>query len=527
MRQIQQFLKPYFLCFFWLGLSAVSGAFPSVTKVQDTTVSTQALTLGSGAPYGNSINGVSFQQEVLWTFNGRQYVAYYNSARHVCVGRRQLPAGAWQVIEFTDYRFSYNPSNDNDAHNVVTMGICLNNGTIHLSFDHHGQPLHYRVSVTGVATDPNSVTWSTALFGSTLSTLSGLSDTSLSQVTYPRFWSTPNGDLQFGYRYVASGNGDWYMADYSAATGTWSNIRQVINRTGTYSDRAISSSSSRCPYLNNVAYGPDGKLHLTWTWRETATGNANHDIMYAYSEDGGYTWYNNNILDPLRIGTLNSPLQGILRFSWQNDAAPQIIGRFSPQQLITRSSSGVNAVTLDSYYGIMNQQAEAIDPQGRVHIVMFHCSDESYLLYPRDSVNIWQKVGARRYFHYWRDSHGVWRRNELPFVSGNVNSYVGSRPKLFIRSNGDAYVIYQSWQSVSLASTNIYITSGDLTIQAATAANQWTDWQIVHTETGPFLNEMLGDRYRFEDGVLSVMVQNTPSTIGGSSALRVLDFQLQ
>jgi len=72
-----------------------------------------------------------------------------------------------------------------------------------------------------------------------------------------------------------------------------------------------------------------------------------------------------------------------------------------------------------------------------------------------------------------------------------------------------------------------YITSGNLVIQAATAATQWTDWQIIHTEIGPFLNEMLADPYRFQQGVLSVMVQNSPSTIGASTPLRVLDFQLQ
>jgi hypothetical protein len=512
MREVLQFFKPYYVCLCWLVLSAIVGAFPSVTKIGDTTVHGAAMTLGSGAPYGYAINGLSFQQDALWTFNGWQYFAYYSSSRHVCLSRRQLPSGTWQTVEFTDYTIS----TTTDAHNVVSVGICPNNGTIHLSYDHHDSTLHYRVSQSGVATNPGSVTWNTALFGSNLSNLSGLSHTALTDVTYPRFWPTPDGDLQFGFRYQSSGNGDWYMADYTASTSSWSNIRQVVNRTGTYSDNAISSSSSRCPYLNNVGYGPDGKLNLTWTWRETATGSANHDIMYTWSDDGGYTWYNNNVAASLRIGTANDPLQGILRFSWLSEGT-EVIGSFSPQQLITRTSPGVTVVTLDSYYGIMNQQAEAIDSQGRVHVVMFHCSDETYASYPRTT--IWGSVGARRYFHYWRGTDGVWTRNELPV-------YVGSRPKVFLRDNGDAFVIYQSWQTVLPASTDIYINSGNLVIQAATAANEWSDWQTIHTESGPFLNEMLGDRYRFTDGVLSVMAQNTPSSTGGSSAIRVLDFQL-
>jgi hypothetical protein len=194
----------------------------------------------------------------------------------------------------------------------------------------------------------------------------------------------------------------------------------------------------------------------------------------------------------------------------------QSTGDSSTEQLINLDSPGINVVTLDRYYGLMNQQAQAIDPQGRVHIIMFHCTPETYQGY---SWSTWGPIGARRYFHYWRDSQGNWYRNQMP-------DYVGSRPKIFFRSNGDAFAIYQSRQTVNLTSTGIYFTDGNLTIQAATAASLWTDWQIIHVETGQFLNEMLGDKVWFDQGVLSVMAQNSPSTVGASTTLRVLDFQL-
>lgn len=503
------------LSLFWILVwPAVCGAFPSVTKINDTTVATNAMTLASGAPYGYAINGLSFQQEALLTFNGWQYITYYNGSRRVCLGRRELPSGSWQVITFTDYTLS----TTTDAHNVVTMGICPNDGTIHLSFDHHGGTLHYRVSQAGAATNPGSITWSTSLFGSVVNVLE--SGKSYSSVTYPRFWPTPDGDLQFGYRIDGSGNGDWAIVDYNASTGLWQNTRQVIDRAGYYSDSKISGSYSRNPYLNGpIGYGPDGTLHLTWCWRETATGYANHDIMYASSQDGGVTWYNNSPPSGLRIGTGPNPLQTILGFSWAAQGLQvigQSTGNSSTEQLITLDSTDVTVVTLDSYYGLMNQQAQAVDSQGRVHIVMFHCTPESYQGY---SWSTWGPIGARRYFHYWRDSQGNWYRSQMP-------GYVGSRPKLFIRSNGDAFAIYQSRQTVNLTSTGIYFADGDLTIQAATAATLWTDWQIIHTETGQFLNEMLGDPVWFDQGVLSVMVQNSPSTVGASTTLRVVDFQL-
>lgn len=499
-------------------VSLPAGAFPSVTKTADTVVDTQAMTL-SGDMYGYAINGLSFQQNPLITHNGRQYITYYNGSRHICIGRRELPSGAWSVVELTDYTLS----TTTDAHNVVSMGICPNDGTIHLSFDHHGGTLHYRVSDPGIATNPASVTWNASLFNPVRSYLE--TGETISSVTYPRFWQTPDGNLQFGYRSGGSGSGDWWIVDYDAATGNWENGRQVINRSGYYTD-SKGSSTSRNAYLNGpVGYGPDGNLHLTWTWRESATGTANHDIMYAFSNDGGTAWYNNNPAAGFEIGAAGTN-QTLLSLAWGQNGLEQIglaTGNTATQELMTVDSPDVTVVTLDRAWGMMNQQAQAVDSQGWVHAVMFHCTPESYAGHTE---SIWGPVGARRYYHYRRNAQGLWTRSELEFDTGDVSSYVGSRPKLFLRENGDAFVIYQAWQSVSLNDTDIYILEGDLVIQAATAANQWNDWQIIYVQPGDFLGEALADPYRFEDGILSVMMQESPAYAGQSTPLRVLDFQL-
>ena len=496
-------------------LLSYAGAFPDVNKISDTTVDSDAMTLSSGAWYGYAINGLSFQQDAVVTHNGWQYVTYYDDDHHVCVARRDLPSGYWQIIELTDYTLSTTL----DAHNVVTIGICPNDGTIHLSFDHHGGPLNYRVSDAGVATNPEAITWEDVNFGSVRDYLE--MGESYSSVTYPRFWQTPDGDLHFGYRIDDSGNGDWAMVDYDAATGQWHHTRKVISRTGTYYDSLGGPSYARNAYMNNLAYGSGGKLHATWCWRESA-GGANHDIMYAYSEDGGYVWLNDKS-NAIRIftGSQAGEPQTLLTLNFGPDE-DNVVGRATgnpgTEELITLDSTGITVVELDRYYGMMNQQAQAVDPQGRIHTVMWHCTDETYQGY---SYSRWGPEGARRYFHYWRDSQGLWHRNQLP-------GYVGSRPKLFIRSNGDAFLIYQSRRGViDPYDTGIYFIEGDLTIQAATAAEQWTDWQVVHTEYGPFLNEMLGDHYRFEqEEILSVLVQESPATPSQSTPLRIIDFSL-
>ncbi len=197
----------------------------------------------------------------------------------MCLAKRKLPDGKWDILTFTDYDFK-----SNDAHNTISMGICPKDGTIHLAFDHHGHPLHYRASKKNVASTPETISWNEELFGPVISELEKGKPFRL---TYPRFLQTPDGDLQFFYRRGGSGRGDRMLVDYDPQNGTWLNTRQIDSGKGTYE-----GSKSRCSYPNGYTYGPKGKLHATWVWREGG-GTANHDLAYMYSEDNGTTWLNN------------------------------------------------------------------------------------------------------------------------------------------------------------------------------------------------------------------------------------------
>ncbi len=456
---------------------AVRGEDPSadvgeirIAKIGDSVVDAAALTIRGG--FGQCINGLSFQQDAVTTHRGYQYVGYYDGKRRVCLARRQLPNGAWQVIRFEDYHFK-----SNDAHNTISVGICPRDGTVHLAFDHHGHDLHYRVSRPRVATQPSGVEWSASLFGGITS---ALEKGRRIRITYPRFWQTPDGSLQFGYRQGGSGNGDRMLVDYDAATGSWRNTRQIDSRAGRFQD-SVGASDSRCSYPNGYDYGPHGKLHVTWVWRESSQG-ANHDLMYAYSEDGGITWRNNR----------GEPLT----------APPGV------------ASPHVKVVEIPRTLGLMNTHGQAVDSQGRVHAVVWHCTEASLrAVGSKPGAERWGPPEARRYHHYWRDKHAQWQHVELPLV-------VGSRPKLFFDSQDCAYLICcDAWRPRGAPRM------GQLTIAVATAAARWKDWRIVHVEPGPFTGEMLGDLARWKsEGVLSVMAQQSPGSHHESTRLRILDF---
>ena len=442
-------------------VAPVVAAGVTVAKVGDSLVDAEALTIQGG--FGQSINGKSFQQDAVVSHRGYQYVAYYDKARHVCMARRKLPDGAWAIARFLDYDFK-----SNDAHNTISMGICPADGTIHVAFDHHGHPLHYRVSRQHAADNPEDTPWEPELFGPIVSEVEQGKPI---RITYPRFWQTPDGGLQFCYRRGGSGQGDRMLVDYVPEAGTWANTRQIDSGVGAFED-ALGASNSRCSYPNSYEYGPKGRLHATWVWREDAHGS-NHDLVYVYSEDGGITWRNN---------------QGEVL-----DGPPGV------------NSPGVTVAKIGRAYGLMNTHGQTVDSQGRVHVVMWHCSDETLAAAGSEpGEQRWGPPAAQRYHHYWRDTEGTWHHTELPWVSGN-------RPKVFVDKHDNAVLIYAKDKNLEIAS--------------ATAASQWTDWQVVHTEPGPFVNEMLGDLYRWRaEGVLSILAQGAPDKPHDPTPLRILDF---
>lgn len=448
-------------------IASAASAEISATKTGDSVVDSQALTIVGG--FGQAINGLSFQQDAVLTYGEYQYVGYYDGNRQVCLARRKCPEGPWQIIRFKDYNFK-----SNDAHNTISIGICPKDGTIHISFDHHGHPLHYRVSQKNAANDPESADWNASLFGPIKSEIEKGKPI---RITYPRFWQTPDGGLQFCYRQGGSGNGDRMLVDYNSETGTWGNTRQIDSRKGRYTDH-IGTSRSRCSYPNGYTYGPSGNLHATWVWREHSQG-ANHDLVYVYSEDCGRTWFNNDGVKLNELPNVNSP--------------------------------DITVVKLDRRYGLMNTHSQEVDSQGRMHVVLYHCTDQSLKdVGSKPGEQRWGPENARRYLHYWRDKKGKWHSRQLPGIAGH-------RPKIFADLKDNLYVIYSTSSQGTISS--------DLVIQAASAKSKWTDWQVIHTEKGPFVNEMLGDYYRWKkQGVLSVMVQESPTEKHESTSLRILDF---
>ncbi len=205
-----------------------------------------------------SVNTAVFRGSSVVTHGDMQYVAYYDPDGFVTLAKRKHGSDDWTV------RRSQYKGNVNDGHNVISIGVD-GNGVLHASFDHHGNPLRYCRSVA-----PGSLE---------LGEMEPMTSADERDVTYPEFYSMPDGDLLFAYRSGASGRGNLVMNRYSAAERKWSRVQDVL----------VDGENERNAYWQ-LFVDPSGKIHLSWVWRETWLVETNHDMCYAVSEDGGKTW---------------------------------------------------------------------------------------------------------------------------------------------------------------------------------------------------------------------------------------------
>ncbi|GIJ43420.1 hypothetical protein Val02_03060 [Virgisporangium aliadipatigenens] len=384
-----------------------------------TTLTTDGRTAVS---YSGLMNGESFQQDGITTFDGRQYAAFWDEDGYVNISRRRLPTGGWQNVRLTDYR-----TTSTDSHNVVCFGISPLDGTIHLAFDMHSDMLKYRRSTTGLATGGG--TWAADSFGAVRN---GLAGTGMPTVTYPRFFAAPDGTLQLAIRTGVSGNGDEVLYEYRS--GAWSFVGRFIDGT-TYDNNA---------YLFGIGYDAEGLLHVTWTVRETPNASTNHDMYYAYSRDKGRTWRDN-------AGTVVAT----------TGSAPLASG-----------STGLRVWPNGPDRGLTNQESQVVDSSGVVHVLSSHLTPGTPSIadfdVARDSAVL---------VHYWRDNAStVWHQRHLGWTEGL------SRGDIAVDAFDNLYVVsgHSGTNVLQIATASKASGWSDWTVRSRSAAAYMSDPLVDH-----------------------------------------------
>lgn len=389
------------------------------------------------------INLRGHQHHSIISSNGYQYSAFYSvignnlATRYVNIGRRKLPDGAWETLRFTDYR-----QTRNDSHNVIALGICEGNGTLHMIFDQHNGsvPLRYRVSVEGLTSNPEQHEWETSKFGSVLGALPGIPSSAVGNkfFTYPRFITMPNGNLQLIRRHGSAISGASHIYTYSNNTGQWTHHGEFLNgRAVEYTKPDTGAKTKLGPYLNGANYH-NNILHVTWIWRTTGTtSNNNFDFMYAYSDDFGLTWRNNS---------------------------GEIAGRSGSSPITYKNTVPVRVLNFPEGTGITNQTGQTVDDKGRVHVYQTR-----------------NAAGGRRFMHLYRNDDGIW--------INNTTTHRSQRGKITHDPEGNVYAIHRSGS-----------------VLKATEANNFTDWKFIRNNNEFAGEAQYDESRMETDNVISMLV---------------------
>lgn len=205
-----------------------------------------------------SVNTAVFRGSSLTSHGDTQYIGYYDGDGNIVLGKRKLGSDDW-TLHTTQYKGKIS-----DAHNVISIGVD-GEGFLHVSFDHHGHPLRYARSVS-----PGSLE---------LTEMMPMTGKDENDVTYPEFYTMPDGNMIFAYRSGASGKGNLVLNKYDVKAGEWTRLQDIL----------IDGEGDRNAYWQ-LYVDAKGIIHLSWVWRETWLVETNHDLCYARSEDGGKTW---------------------------------------------------------------------------------------------------------------------------------------------------------------------------------------------------------------------------------------------
>lgn len=356
--------------------------------------------------------------------------------------------------------------------------------------------LRYRYSTRGLAQDPTAHPWTAASFTATLDHLPGLPSTHahFNYVTYPRLGTLGPDTLFLSLRDGKAGLGSDHLYLYRAATGSWEFAGTPLTGVGSN------------PYVHGWTYRAGKGLHVTWVYRgfvwyegwddledtkhkQQAGPNGaenNHDLCYAYSEDEGYTWCNG---------------QG------------EVIADLRKGQTIANDSSGIVAFGIPKGSGLMNQEAQAVDHDGGVHVLN------------RDTLD-----GQHMWKHYYRSPSGQFPSHYAPSHSmyqtadsQSVGSWTSRaiqpidgprRGRLAVTKDDDLLIILPATKTPTMR------------ILRAAKAGGYETYEEVWAGEGITGEPLVDDPRLDTDNVLSLFVRRDGADSKGKRDVAVLDFAL-
>lgn len=176
---------------------------------------------------------ISPRGDCFTVVNGYIFFGWYKGGmkdRDLMISRKKIGSGSWVTVQLPHKNTLIGPRVNSwgDSHNTISVAVSKTDGTVHVFYDHHNDPLKYIVSKPGTAFGSDR-DFNINNFESTRGYLAEGQDVT---ITYPQLTENEDGDIILNYRKGSAVGGNEMVHVYNSKNGTWSRAKMVLRGSG-------------------------------------------------------------------------------------------------------------------------------------------------------------------------------------------------------------------------------------------------------------------------------------------------------
>lgn len=236
-----------------------------VTFLEESTITNEGLYFwyADGSKAYHYAASISPRGDCMTVVNGYIFFGWYKGGmtkRDLMISRKKIGSGGWVTVQLPHKNTLIQPGNRwGDSHNTISVAVSKIDGTVHIFYDHHNDPLKYIVSKKNKAFAPDSEFTLDAFEPTRGYLVPGQPIT----ITYPKVTTNAAGEIILNYRKGSAVGGNEMVHAYNGTS--WTTNKQVTRGSGVpYVVEADRNYAYGNPYFNN------GDMYYAWSVRWAA-----------------------------------------------------------------------------------------------------------------------------------------------------------------------------------------------------------------------------------------------------------------
>ena len=264
------------VCALCLGCFAPTSAHARVKLVEQSVVTDEGLHFWypNGEKAYHYAASISPRGDCYTVAKGYVFFGWYKGGmdkRDLMISRKKIGSGEWVTVQLPHKNTLIGAKRRwGESHNTISVGVSTKDGTIHIFYDHHNDPLKYIVSTKGSAFVADRE-FTSRIFERTRD---HLAEGEPVRITYPKVTENGLGDIILNYRKGSAVGGNEMVHVYNG--DKWSRAKMVIKG----SDASIPEAKKNYPY--GVPVIANGEIYYGFSgrWREEKAGGALNKGVY-------------------------------------------------------------------------------------------------------------------------------------------------------------------------------------------------------------------------------------------------------